>query len=331
MGMQVTRRTVLGSSAILLFSMLLSSCSSSGDSNGSEADSGHKITVEGVSVNDDYSGYETIITATNTNYSRWTEVVVVKYTVGDEQREATLPIDLYTDGTESWVLKTETGDLTSFEIISEDASVEYLNGDVLDMWAAAHDEMLAEEAKYVTFGKYAQTDTTANDDPIQWKVLAEGDGRCLLVSRYVLDFQDYRELEKAESSDWYLSTLRTWLNSTFLNSAFTQEEQSQIIATTISSENGTSSDQVIILAPEQAWSLFPDDASRRARPTQYCESLQQFHVSDDGYIGWWLLDTEDSLYKPLVSPAGADENHPRTNESEGVRPAIWVNAGAIGR
>ena len=79
----------------------------------------------------------------------------------------------------------------------------------------------------VFFGSYEQDGSTANGtEPIEWEILSKENGKALLISKYVLDCQPYN----TESVDvtWETCSLRKWLNSDFLNSAFDKTEKSQI-------------------------------------------------------------------------------------------------------
>lgn len=83
----------------------------------------------------------------------------------------------------------------------------------------------------VAFGRYEQDNDPDNGaEPIKWQVLDIQDGRALLISKYVLDYECFNESENASGSDlsvsqpWNSSYIRTWLNSEFSGSAFTDEE-----------------------------------------------------------------------------------------------------------
>ena len=92
---------------------------------------------------------------------------------------------------------------------------------------------------YITFGTYEQDNNKKNgQEPIEWLVL-ENDGESLFVlSKYVLDGQLYSTayLEHAWNTlpiTWEQCYLRSWLNSTFLSTAFTTGEQNRINTTLV--------------------------------------------------------------------------------------------------
>ena len=98
------------------------------------------------------------------------------------------------------------------------------------------------------FGNYWQEDTNGdgvadqNDDkqPIQWRVLSVNGNDAFLMAEKTLDNQCYNEHPKSSTgggkelwATWETCTLRTWLNDTFLNAAFTDEEKNAIADTTV--------------------------------------------------------------------------------------------------
>lgn len=82
----------------------------------------------------------------------------------------------------------------------------------------------------IYFGNYYQNSNTFKV-PIKWRVLSvDGDDAFLLADKN-LDVQSYNEEYKAVT--WETCTLRKWLNGTFLDTAFTTEEQAAIKDTTV--------------------------------------------------------------------------------------------------
>lgn len=88
------------------------------------------------------------------------------------------------------------------------------------------------DGDYVVFGRYEQDNDLGNGpEPIEWEILAEEDGRLLLISRYVLDCQKFHN-DQTEIT-WETSDLRSWLNESFLKAAFSSEEQQMINLSTL--------------------------------------------------------------------------------------------------
>ena len=82
----------------------------------------------------------------------------------------------------------------------------------------------------VTFGNYYQSNATTKE-PIQWRILEIDSERnqMLLLSEYVLDVQPYHTSKT--SITWEDCSLRTWLNNTFMATAFSATEQAKIQTT----------------------------------------------------------------------------------------------------
>lgn len=85
---------------------------------------------------------------------------------------------------------------------------------------AAAKEPYTKVGNIVTYGHYEQDLNTNNGkEPIEWIVLqydAEN-GKCLLLSLYALDA---RRFDLSTYQGWDMSEIRSWLNGTFLNNAF---------------------------------------------------------------------------------------------------------------
>lgn len=208
--------------------------------------------------------------------------------------------------------------------------------------------LAAKQDTYVTFGHYPQTAEGNDSTAIEWVVLQKEGNKALLISRYGLDAQPYN----AEYTDatWETCTLRTWLNSTFMNKAFTAEEQKAILTTTVdnSSSQGYSGwstsggnntkDQIFLLSYVGANKYFDvtysdnDNTKARVKPTAYAEKQStdannSNMTADDSSTGWWWLRSpgEDQRSAACVDTDGS-LNYSNVNDDTGcVRPALWVN------
>ncbi|MBQ2953233.1 MAG: hypothetical protein IJE07_06715 [Clostridia bacterium] len=196
--------------------------------------------------------------------------------------------------------------------------------------------------KYVTFGSYPQTAAGKDDTPIEWLVLARDGNRALLISRYALDCQRYNRTRSYVT--WDMCTLRTWLNSTFLNKAFDAQEQSAILTTRVtpdahpsfSSNIGNETrDKVFLLSVVEAERYFASETARQCRPTAYAvkQGADDFPYGF-GYGGaelsgnceWWLRQPSDGLYgAPTVCPNGSFRGQVVNMSNFSIRPAIWID------
>ena len=79
----------------------------------------------------------------------------------------------------------------------------------------------------IKFGSYEQNKISSGKEAIEWIVLGERDGNTLLLSKYALDCKKY--YGKKVDITWNSSSLRTWLNEDFYNTAFSDSEKKRIV------------------------------------------------------------------------------------------------------
>lgn len=196
----------------------------------------------------------------------------------------------------------------------------------------------------IRFGSYEQDNNTTNgNEPIEWRVLTVIDGKVLLLSEKILDKKPFEETKQV--ANWETCSLRRWLNSVFLNSAFSVDEQSDIIETTISTVDDAlqnsfhtgkdTQDKVFLLSYSEAINsafgfssnALEKDTARRAEGTKYAieNGLYEYY-----HFGLWWLRTSG---KTQVSAANVhndgsvhEEGYVVTRSNFGVRPAIWISS-----
>lgn len=191
----------------------------------------------------------------------------------------------------------------------------------------------------VLFGNYEQDgDAASGKEPIEWLVLARDGDKALLLSKYALDHQSFMPFYEpvTEPFTWESCSLRQWLNSTFLNAAFSAEEQSRLLTTTVitapggrkGSENPfTTEDRVFLLSDTEVYAYFSSEAATVTDYTAYA-------LSEDPWAGnatapapaiWWLRTTDGGNHPDSVYTRGGVGEGARSYEGEYVRPAIWVD------
>ncbi len=181
---------------------------------------------------------------------------------------------------------------------------------------------------YVTFGSYEQdADTSNGKESIEWRVLAKEDGRALLISRYALDCQPYNKT--LEDVTWETCTLRAWLNSIFLNKAFTASEQELIQVSTVTADanpnhsdidpGNDTEDKLFLLSVDEVNKYFDDETretlgknslSQTIRIKTYLDRLcgttkytrergvaisTSYTVGGKAVCSWWLRTPGSSL------------------------------------
>ncbi len=226
-----------------------------------------------------------------------------------------------------------------------------VNDHNLSAAAAAAAAAAARDAKYsvgnyVTFGHYPQRSGGNDSTEIEWLVVARDGNKALLLSRYGLDAQPYNT--EREDITWEKCTLRTWLNGTFLNKAFTAEEQEGILLTNV--DNGSSQgywdtnggnntqDRVFLLSYAEANTYLgvtredSNNMKSRAAPTAYAlkqgaSTSSSYKTADGSAAGWWWLRSpgnyqSDAAY---VSTDGSLSRNFVDTVYACVRPALWIN------
>ena len=182
--------------------------------------------------------------------------------------------------------------------------------------------------------------------PLRWR-----DGKALLLSKYGLEAKPYN----TEYTDvtWETCTLRAWLNSDFLNKAFSAEEQSAILTTTvdnsssqgyndlISIDGNNTHDKIFLLSYAEAnrylsvkyWK--EDDGNNtksRVAPTDYAietgaYSTDIYQTADGKPAGWWWLRMPglSNFDAPYVHNGGSLYYEAVFRDYGVVRPAFWLN------
>ena len=202
----------------------------------------------------------------------------------------------------------------------------------------------------LTFGSYEQDGQLGNGaEPIEWRVINIDDDKSLLLSECALDRQPYNT--SRTDVTWATSSLRAWLNSTFINAAFTADEQAIIQSSTISTvdsyglgsrlmadggENTT--DKVFILSVDEVDALRYDFSSLgflNTEPTSYARSRGAY-TDESGYCWWWLRtpganQSSAAISKDVQYQSVEIDTTGVVVDSLGtcVRPAIWVDTAAL--
>ena len=199
----------------------------------------------------------------------------------------------------------------------------------------------------VFLGSYEQDNDPSNGkEDIEWVVLVKEADKVLIISKDALDCRQYNST--LTNVTWETCSLREWLNETFLNEAFSSEEQSHILsATNIADKNPTYStssgnntnDQVFILNIIEFGQYFPAVIEPECKPTEYAASqgaYKSYTLAKDGdysisaYLGntfWWLRTPGKAASSAMLVSAtgminydGIDVNR----ENVAVRPALWI-------
>ncbi len=256
----------------------------------------------------------------------------------------------YQQGKTLLAAKNYNGAANIFNLIRGYKDVDNLIANDQNLAAAAALEAKFTVGNYVEFGTYPQTASGTDSTPIEWLVLARDGNKALLISRYGLDAQPYNK--KKTNVTWEECTLRTWLNGTFMNKAFTTNEQTGILLTNVdnSSSQGYSvwstsggnntQDKIFLLSYAEANQYLDvtnfNNKSMKSRvaPTAYAKK-QGAVTSDNNYnktadgdeSGWWWLRSPGNFqnYAADVYYDGSLHYGIVYYDSACVRPALWVD------
>ncbi len=194
----------------------------------------------------------------------------------------------------------------------------------------------------VEFGSYPQT-SNGEEKPIEWQVL-ENDGRkAMLVSMYALDVRPYNTT--ATNVNWQTCSLRTWLNGTFINSAFSLEEQNAISMTVVTADENpryptlpgrNTWDKIFLLSIDEVNKFFRSNDERKCVPTDYAVSqganTSRFYIAQGKSVcNWWLRTPgSSSIAAATVGIGGFVDNFGSVVDTSNcgkvcVRPAMWID------
>ena len=201
----------------------------------------------------------------------------------------------------------------------------------------------------IYFGNYYQSNSSTKE-PIKWRVLSVNGNDAFLLADQNLDAKPYNE----EYTDvtWATCTLRTWLNGTFLNTAFTSAEQVAIKNTTVVNEDnpkyGTeggenTTDKVYLLSIAEASNTAygfngdfeTESKTRAAKNTVYAKECGAWtstwasvRTEYKGNGDWWLRSPGDySFDASSVNYFGYGGNYGSSvyHDDKAVRPALHLN------
>ncbi len=180
-----------------------------------------------------------------------------------------------------------------------------------------------------TFGAYEQDNDLSNGkEAIEWIVIDKKGSSICLLSKYALDGQQYSR--HSGSVTWQTSSIRTWLNDTFLNEAFSQENQAMIPTVTVSADKnpsydiypgGATEDKIFLLSVLEADKYASIIKANTFDSTPYARS--------HGASAWWWLRSPGDDYNRAANfdgNRGTDRGGNYANDGAGaIRPALWID------
>jgi len=195
---------------------------------------------------------------------------------------------------------------------------------------------VAKAGDTVCFGSYP-VEKDGPKESIEWIVLERDRNSVKLISKYALDCVAYSN--EYANVTWEESDLRKWLNTEFVDNAFTKTEKSMIPYTSVkvdkvdniyANHGNNTSDKVFLLSATEAKLYFESDKDRQCKATPYAVSRGAYVNAENGNSWYWLrtpgwapmaycqTDVKD---KGDISLVGDSVEH----TDNGVRPVIWVS------
>ena len=192
----------------------------------------------------------------------------------------------------------------------------------------AHWTRKIDKGEVVVVGEYPQEDpniTTAKQD-LEWIVIHSDGDNVLLTTKYIIDNQSYND--ELGNIQYENSSIRSWLNGTFVNTAFTNNEIDKVLSTDVG--NGYK-DKIFLLTEAEAKAYMASDVERATKATDYAKSVNNngftIKVANDGNSDYWLRDRADRNNSLVVTNDGRFNNTGLSvnNRETGVRPAMWMS------
>ena len=187
-------------------------------------------------------------------------------------------------------------------------------------------------------------------EPITWRVLDVQAGKAFLMANLVLDSQDYHYSTSTRtiggvtvySNNYKESHIRSWLNDSFYNTAFSTEEKARIQTTTVDNSVASTgyssnpyacantSDKIFLLSYAEATSAtygLSTATSRQLGPSAYAKA-QGVYTDPNGFNSWWLRSPNDHNANDAryVYHDGIVDNYYYVYyTNRGVVPALWIS------
>lgn len=184
-------------------------------------------------------------------------------------------------------------------------------------WDVYENYGVIKEGERITFGKYEIDDNLSNGkEVIEWEVLEVENGEALLLSSFAL------KKWGQEGKPWATSALRAWLNSTFVDDAFSTNERNAIQKIRLNNyQNYLEIDEVFILSLEEVDRYIEDKSIMCCVSTPHASRGAWFPDSV------WLL--RPRVEAPVVDFYGDVDTSTIYVGGCGVRPAIWINISSL--
>ncbi len=160
----------------------------------------------------------------------------------------------------------------------------------------------------------------------EWRVLAYENSNVLVISKKGLEAKAYNT--DYASVSWKACTLRSWLNGSFYQAAFTESEKARIVTTHLNSSDTTTDtdDKIFLITQGEANTYFVNNMDRQLTASEHALSNGANQSSGRSY--WWLRSTDSSAQITITDiNGGYREVINVNNKNICVRPSMWLSYG----
>ncbi len=184
----------------------------------------------------------------------------------------------------------------------------------------------------LAYGKYEQDgDTTNGAEDITWYVLFKDGDKVLLLSKYVLGTSAYDENFKTtetatEPFTYANSTVRKYVNETFYNTAFSENEKKTLIPLEIIEKDAEGNElaktlnNAFILTSEMVEQYVKTTTMKTAYGTKAA-----LNSTSSQRTTWWTATIDSEGTRALGITNQGNNARAYLYSVYGVRPAIWVD------
>ena len=167
---------------------------------------------------------------------------------------------------------------------------------------------------------------TFGGEDLKWRVIGEDDGKYFVTTEYCVGSSIFGYT--FNGTTWEQSEIRTWLNDSFYNNVFTEQEQRIILTTNVSMDIYSGND-----TQDKLFLLSVDEVNEYLVDTEYlsCDVNSEHAVP----ATYWLRSTGHSDTEVYPEQVAVVEDDVINEEgldivmSADVRPAMWIDPSII--
>lgn len=185
-------------------------------------------------------------------------------------------------------------------------------------------------------------------EPVKWRVLKVSGNDAFLLADKAIDMQSY--VNSVNYTKWGRSNIRSWLNSTFLNTAFSTNQKKAIKTTTVKNEGNIelglsgdkdTQDKIFLLSEREVYYTTAaesygfvkngrtNDEARRCKSSTYAKAMGASILKQKNTD--WHLRSPDTMHEcnMIISDLGCwGEAEGGLEDSYATRPAMHINLSA---